>query len=396
MIKEIRFLQNILIILISLSFTRGDLSCKGIYQQQVAFYIIQSLPYEAQVKEQIYFGYTDDQNIRSTFNYSPQNLLFNSSSPISVLISQINNDPSVKFIQWDNSQGKDSLSSFSKGLVAIQEDSENGIFFGYSMNNFLRIDKSKIVMNLKQEDLMFGQQFFCISLDFENLEKLANNLLITKINIQFNNIFSQLKLKNLSRLQNNLNIHYPLDYKDVDLNLKNSEVAVKMITQNYWIYYNTNILSDFESITIDDQISSILNCDILYKNSKPSVNQCQPHYTSETILTIKHKNYKIDSKQDKSKWIICKNDNQDITPFVCLSDLDNYTPRYFHGGNLFCFKSKQLHQLYSNMIESVNFCTLNEIIHQKPRDDKFTKLYNESDEEREKPQNYYKDISQKI
>ncbi|EAS07643.2 deoxyribonuclease II (macronuclear) [Tetrahymena thermophila SB210] len=392
MTKEIRFLKKLLIVIISLSLTRGDLSCKGIYQQDVAFYVIQSMPYDVQVKEQIYFGYTDDQNLRSTFNYSPQNLLFNSSSPISLLISQINDDPSIKFIQWDNNQGKSSLSSFSKGLVAIQEESEHGLFFGYSMNNFLKINKSKIEMNLNQQDQMFGQQFFCISLDLENLEKLAENLLITKINVQFSNISSQLKFKNLSRLQNYLNIHYPLDYKTVDLNLINSEVIVKMITQNYWIYYNTNISSDFESLTIDDQISAILNCDILFKNSKPSVNQCQPHYTSETILTIQHKNYKLDSKQDKSKWILCKNNNQNTTPFICLSDLDNYTPRYFHGGNLFCFKSKQLHQLYSNMISSINFCTLDDILHSKPRDNKFTELQNENKEEKENPQNYYQDI----
>ncbi|KAL4497085.1 hypothetical protein ABPG72_002241 [Tetrahymena utriculariae] len=231
-----------------------------------------------------------------------------------------------------------------------------------------------------------------MSLDLENLEKLAENLLITKIDIKFSNIFSLLKLKNLSKIQNNLNIHYPRDYKEVDLNLINSEVVVKMITQNYWIYYNTNISSDFETITIDDQISSILNCDILFKNSKPSVNQCLPHYSSETILNIQHQNYKFGSMQDKSKWIICKNNNQDSTPFFCLSDLDYYTPRYFHGGNLFCFKSKQLHQLFSKLVTSVNICTLNDIIHQQPRDDRYTILFDENEEEKQKPQNNYKDI----
>lgn len=93
------------------------------------------------------------------------------------------------------------------------------------MPNYPGMKNSNLDFTIPESANIYGQNFFCLSLTKADIEKLAQNLLITRPNIYFNSIKS-IAFPNLRKLGEFPKIVYTSKFSQVNLNVKGSKEIV--------------------------------------------------------------------------------------------------------------------------------------------------------------------------
>ena len=93
------------------------------------------------------------------------------------------------------------------------------------MPNYPAIKNSILDFSIPESANIYGQTFFCLSLVKTEIEKLAQNLLISRPNIYYNSIES-IAFPNLLKLGQFPRIVYTSKFSQVNLNVKGSKEIV--------------------------------------------------------------------------------------------------------------------------------------------------------------------------
>lgn len=259
------------------------------------------------------------------------------------------NSPSIQYMAWNDDEPltTDSANSkaHAKGVIAINTKDKTGFYFGHSMPNFPEIVKGQIDATIPDSANIYGQTFFCISLDKSSIESIAGNIKQSRPNIYFSNVdspdFPNLvhladvpKLLKISADWNSLNI-IPVGSKD-------------KIT----VFSKTNRkISMFEDVLVP-QLHCSLQAETWGRPYQDSLCDVQKGLNSKNIVDISF-NEKIswNNKQDHSKWAICEQKQ-----IVCVGDLNRMDSQKNRGGSFFCFENQNLWKAFNKVIKTVEAC----------------------------------------
>jgi len=274
--------------------------------------------------------------------------------------NQANTDSTLQIIAWNDEPATTTSSSsnedastathsaHSKGVIIYDQSAENGIYLPHSTPQYPAVDDTGINITVGWSQRVYGQNYLCLSLDKENLEKVAEGMLLTGVTVYYNSITDK-TATNLYKLGKGPSASSTADdFQTIPFSLGSMNIIGFFKNP----YYDTGFI--FENVMVPYLKDSLLveswgrpyqapTCDI------------SGGYETDNIASIKLCNDdegSWDNVNDHSKWAITKTKN-----YVCSGGMNRMTSQSKRGGAFFCFQDTAFWKVLNGIITSVDSCS---------------------------------------
>eukprot|EP01017_Pseudomicrothorax_dubius_P041946 TRINITY_DN6780_c0_g1_i1.p1 TRINITY_DN6780_c0_g1~~TRINITY_DN6780_c0_g1_i1.p1 ORF type:complete len:347 (-),score=39.69 TRINITY_DN6780_c0_g1_i1:18-1058(-) len=281
--------------------------------------------------------------------------LMNETSAIGKLFKQMNGRfNEISFAAWNDQppDGDDASSSFahSKGFIAFNSTSQQGILLQHSIPHFPRINYSKeftqgeILLTL--DDTTYSQTLLCINIDAANFTNFLQQMQVARVFIYKTNISPTVMRHATERALLQILISFFSDRKYTKLG---------STTDSIQLFTKPKTVNEF---LFEDVIQPVLKCDFFVESwGRPYMpSQCDRQYKTENVLTIQEtpdKSWK--NTQDHSKWGVSATI---LSTWVCISDLNRMASQAKRGGFGICIDHPGLHAAFLSIVGNVSLCEI--------------------------------------
>ena len=241
-----------------------------------------------------------------------------------------------------NATNAPSTKAHAKGSLVYDED--NGAFLLHSLPRFpTRTKNNEVLEELPSNGGLYGQTFFCMTVDKKNAEQIAK--LLNCVNVCINHSVDYDRVNTSPNTWVNALINNKMDSScsiqhTVKIKSKEGE-EFTFFGKNYKnkiIPYETTLREEYED-------------DVFLRTwSRPALApSLSDDYNLVNVLDVDFGTYAYYVTKEHSKWAITKSKN-----IVCFSDLNHTESQKERGGQIVCFENKKLHNIMKNAIVSVD------------------------------------------
>ena len=241
----------------------------------------------------------------------------------------------------------------SKGVIAY--DGHNGLWLTHSAPKYPNIDQN-IGLKFPVSEAIYGQHFFCISMDKYDLNNLATQLKYVRPWIYFDG-FSKIHLKDLPAIYDLINKKQINDGTNVSLRklkaVGDSKTTFIHFAKNK--HWNQDLWDNLISVHLEEDMlveSWIRGNNIGPKCSDFHVNNVKKIHIFPSDGENSNGWTWLES-QDHSKWGIGSNHQN---KWVCFGDINRMTTQRKRAGGAICFKNAAIWNRLSNAIVNTEQC----------------------------------------
>ena len=302
----------------------------------VDWYVIFLLPSSISNNQELIYAYFDQtlKNIKY-FKYEEKNF------PPTLITKYVinNNSKNINYFFWNddktlkNCDSESSSNSKAHAKGSLIYNNKNGVFLLHSLPRFpTRNEKNEILTELPSNGGAYGQNFLCISINKNYAEKIIE--LLNYINVSINKSVEKDKVNKVENkwvkllIENKMQNNYPKSY-NIIIKSKNG-IEFEFIGKsgsNKIIPYETTIRNLYKD---DFYIRTWTR-----PNLAPSL--FDDEYKLINVLIVNYGGYIYGKNKEHSKWAVSKKQN-----IVCFGDLNHTESQKDRGGNIVCFKNKEL------------------------------------------------------
>jgi hypothetical protein len=271
----------------------------------------------------------------------------------------LSNETNFNYFFWnDDNKTKDEIEknlratkhsstyyAHSKGGIVY--DNETGAILITSLPRYpTRDSENNLYIEMPDNTGVYAQTFFCISATKNTSEKVIE--LLNYIGVSSNKCVEKDRVNYNPNMWVERLIRNDYDYDDYPIYLQTyiSSLNGKKI--------NVITKSKRRDITpFDEDINLIYKDDFYVRTwSKPSLAEpiCST-YKILNVLNITIGDYDINKNKEHSKWAVSANLN-----IACISDLNHVDSQAKRGGNIFCFKDKNISDLMKGFVKVHDVC----------------------------------------
>lgn len=264
-------------------------------------------------------------------------------------ISQLFGKNDVASIMYNDQPppGRDSKNSFghSKGVIAA--DSKNGFWMIHSVPGYpLALSDKKYEYPTSGQ--VYGQSFLCITMNEDNVNKAAEQLLYNKPYIYSHSMPAALKTK-LS------NFEKAIEGKWIKTSPHSKEIEIKSNGGSTFKSFGKS--SEFNNDLYANLVASNLKTSLYVEswrkgvgNMPASCGSSHKVYNIKEILVTDLK-YPFSTTHDHSKWAVGE------TEWICIGDINRQDSQKGRGGGTVCQNNKNVHDAYKKLIHSHDTCS---------------------------------------
>lgn len=292
---------------------------------------------------------SQDFELRSNFIDSEGEALFTT-------LTQINKQPNLQVIAWndepaDGSDAPSEHTAHSKGVIIYDSRENNAIYVAHSIPKYPEFESNgKIKALIPSGERKYGQNVLCMSLDGENIEKVAKGLSIIG-SVIYHNTFSSKELANLYGFSK----ESPSSVKNFAQQSHEVFSVGKVAFQGFFKnpYYEEGLI--FEEI-----MQPVLKTSLLVESwGRPyKKSSCDSQFSCVNIQEIQIQDDPLGNwtdEDDHSKWVI----SQGSKNVVCSGDMNHMTSQAKRGGAFFCFEGKGLWKALNSAVKKAEVCERN-------------------------------------
>ena len=273
--------------------------------------------------------------------------------------NQANKNSALQIIAWNDepavstseaySSTTDSYTAHSKGVIIYDSAAGNGLYLPHSTPKYPAVSDSGINITVGWSQRVYGQNYLCLSLDKENLEKVAEGLLLTGVTVYYNS-FKDTSGPNMYQLGQNPPASSSSDnFKTIPFTLGSLSLPIIGFYKNP--YYQSGFI--FEDAMVPYLQDSLLVESWGRPYQAPSCNLAGG-FEADNIVSIKLCNDEEGTwinKDDHSKWAVTKNKH-----WVCSGGMNRMTSQAKRGGAFFCFVDDSFWKVLTGVITQVDAC----------------------------------------
>ena len=268
--------------------------------------------------------------------------------------NQANLNGNYQIIAWNDeppvsSSYNSSHNAHSKGIIIYDQSAGNGLYLPHSTPKYPGVESDGTInVTVGWGQRVYGQNYLCMSLDQENLEKVAEGLLLTGVTVYYNS-FTDTTSPNLYKLGQGIAASSSdPNSKTIQFNLNNLTVAGFFKNP----YFDTGFI--FEDVMVPFLQDSLLVESWGRPYQTPTCDIAGV-YETDNIVTIRLCNDEEGSwsnVDDHSKWAITT-----TKTWVCSGDMNRMTSQKYRGGSFFCFQDENFWNLLKGIITSNDSCS---------------------------------------
>ncbi len=330
-----------------------DKVCRNPQGDEVDWYAIFFMPKSASGDNQIHYAYFDD-NLDDLEYYLYEEETFPPTMITAYVTKAKANKKELDFnyFFWNDDltkKGGESKSAppqraHAKGSLVYDKD--NGAFLLHSLPRFpTRTEDNEILTELPSNSGVYGQHFFCITLDKITSEKIAE--ILNYINVSNNasvekdNVNSPANEWITALIKNKFNPDYP---KELMTYIKSKGgVDFDIISKNY-----LKVVTPY-----DTTVRSIYKDDFYVRTwTKPALAPaiCE-EYSLFNVENVQFGEYGYSKGKEHSKWAIS------VMKYIsCFADLNHCESQNDRGGNIVCFENEKLNTIMLNAVNGIDNC----------------------------------------
>ena len=313
-----------------------------------------------------YFDPSSSPNSPPGLQIFPGHNMNTTSSSVGGTINQVFQDKDVAYVAWndecpdDNNIKKDGSSmsirrrqlyhqrAHSKGVIAW--DGESGFWLIHSVPKYPDFDDSKYSWSgdIKGRN---AQSFLCISLDKDNIEKSASQVLFMDPDVCTSNMPSALssEVPNLTELVNG-----------GKTSISDTTSVEKISSVNGQSFTSFAKTTAFNSDLYEDLVIPKLGSSFEWQtwrraSGTPEDSYCKGDYDSENVLytSFPFNNLQWHYTKDHSKYGISSGGSDS---YICVGGINRMVSQRKRGGGTVCFENDDLHDSISASFSKVEEC----------------------------------------
>ena len=268
-------------------------------------------------------------------------------------LNQANKNTDLEVIAWNDEPPFSTTYSsdhnaHSKGVIIYDKATKTGLYIPHSTPKYPAIDANGVInITVANGQRIYGQNYLCMSLDQENLEKIAEGLLLIGVTVYYNSL-KDTSSPNLYKLGTG-----PLASASTD-NTKTIQFTVDSLNLVGFFknpYYESGFI--FENVMVPFLQDSLLVESWGRPYQVPSCDLAGGYQTVniKTIQLCNDEEGSWGDKDDHSKWAITK-----TKKYVCSGDMNRMTSQDLRGGSFYCFEDANFWSMLNGIITSVDSC----------------------------------------
>ena len=322
-------------------------SCKDPEGNEVDWYVIFLFPKIAEKSKILTYGYFDDSSTSLRYiehdskNFPPLDFTY------------LNDKSSeTNYIFWNDDKStekKKDKSSDSKGHTkgGLIYNKSNARYLMHSLPRFpYRQDETTIINDLPSNAGIYGQHFFCISLNTPEAIKLIDHIIITNPQLVY-------KHGQDDRVGINSEQVNKLLSEKADRNRETfGELNLTSKKGKKFDVYSKG--SGSEDLPFDGIIPNAYESSIFVETwTKPEILDiiCTGKYKVLNVLTLKFGKYLYGKDNEHSKWGVLEK-----KPIACFSDLNRVNKQKYRGGLTICVQNGNLANIMRSAITDYEKC----------------------------------------
>lgn len=307
------------------------------------------------------YAYTDSTR-RSNLQKSPFTLTSTDEGAVAATLSGIYNNASNNIgyalynDEWPNNR-RYGTGGHAKGVFGFDDDSKGGFWLVHSVPRFPEYPSKGAYPALPEDEYRYGQSMLCISMDLDELDRAASQLLIAYPWTYDAKIPSHLNLTNMLRLAKpNHRDHYA-DVGVKTLFSKDDVLFTSFYKSPHW---GTNYY------LYEDMVEPYYDVDMMWETWMNGVNPdptfCRPdyQYNSMNIRYIQVTDEAVwKETKDHSKWGLSVFDTDNNKKVVCIGDINRQQSQNKRGGGTNCLEDDNLWSAFSQIVIKSDDCHSN-------------------------------------
>lgn len=301
----------------------------------VSWWVMINTPKTTPTVEYLYFDSSFVDSSFSLFSTQPSD----SSTALSRTLSQINT-LSLHNVAWNDDKPNGPTSSsaaHSKTVIAHDPSKNKGFILDHSLPQYPSFNSNTINITIPDNQSIYAQHLFCISLPGDTLEKIAMNLRIIKPYIYQSNVPAFSSYPNIYALGTSVSTLSTSNFQYFDF--VSNGIQFKTIYKNGNSSKNCSIFEDGLNNYLQDSLFAETwgrPLDAAWCGS-PKVNNVNTVQVNSSV--------KWTETQDHSKWVITQNKN-----WSCFGDMNRMKSQWKRGGAFYCLESPVLRNALAKLI----------------------------------------------
>eukprot|EP01138_Halocafeteria_seosinensis_P014215 gb/GECG01014514.1/.p1 GENE.gb/GECG01014514.1/~~gb/GECG01014514.1/.p1 ORF type:complete len:364 (+),score=25.63 gb/GECG01014514.1/:1-1092(+) len=252
----------------------------------------------------------------------------------------------VSYIAYNDQPGDSGSSIYghTKGFMAF--NSAGGFWMIHSVPNWPLSDEWNRYKGFPENEIIYGQSFLCINLEFEDFNNVGGILQYNRPNIYHSHLTSE-AWNGLQKLKGAVSGDHISNAGFTMHEFSSGDTTFKIFGKN----------ADWGKDLYDSLIAPTLQQSLYVESWIRGYEigpACTPQYQYTVVdveyLKILDQSYK--ETQDHSKWAVSLKSS-----YVCIGDINRMTSQYHRGGGSACFKSPELHQTILSAVTEHDSCS---------------------------------------
>uniref|UniRef100_A0A0X3PWB9 Plancitoxin-1 n=2 Tax=Schistocephalus solidus TaxID=70667 RepID=A0A0X3PWB9_SCHSO len=203
----------------------------------------------------------------------------------------------------------------------------------------------------------YAQHFLCLSLSFDTLGDIANQLLIARPLIQSFNLPDSVasRFPALQLVLENKGAHNASTNKSVNLTTLGGELQLLHFSKSN--KFGQDLYKNWIALELNSSL--IAECWRHDRNDLPS--DCSGDFWVRNALHLKWPSSaeaSFNSTVDHSKWAVTDRQVDDRRQWICLGDINRAESQFHRGGGAMCINNSTLWKLFYDIIHVVENCPL--------------------------------------
>jgi len=326
--------------------------CRNQNGDEVDWFLIFLIPLKVTENKLSYYYIDNKKNELKFFEHSDDTF-----PPNTLTRYALSNETDFNYFFWNDDNKTKNMSeidenasystNYAHSKGGIVYDNETGAILIHSLPRYpTRDTENNLYIEMPNNTGVYAQTFFCISATKNTSEKVIE--LLNYIGVSNNKCVGKDRVNYKPNQWVERLIQNDYDYDDYPLFLETyiSSLNGKKI--------NVISKSKKRNITPFDEDINLFYKDDFYVRTwaKPSLAEpiCST-YKILNVINITIGDYELNKNQEHSKWAVSVNLN-----IACISDLNHVESQAKRGGNIFCFKDKNISDLMKNFVKIHDVC----------------------------------------
>jgi len=297
-------------------------------------------PYWFAIKYPRGFKYSIGDATNETLTPSLYNMQDTNRGALAYTLQQLWTSPQPSYIIYNDESPLNTSYNFAKGHTKgiLATDGAQGFWLQHSTPKFpLGPSDTNNYEGLTSNGFDYGQHFFCLTLNADEIERLAGILMLNRPAVQD---------------------YYIADYNTNFSALAQGEYSTSPICEsihldaaNYkWTVFAKTSQWDKELYAdcIAPELATPLKVESWIRGSACGP-ECNDTYSVEDIKTVSFNNVEWTEYDDHSKWAVGES-------HICFSDINRMTTQASRGGSAICVDNPAITEQFESAIKSTNVC----------------------------------------